>query len=138
MVKCHVGDSDCQYSSNNTEHLHQDYADVHKIVIENVKMAYPNSVEFQKWKYDLKEQSNCRFVTHHGRNSKYEYYYCHRSGLFTNSSTVERNLKTQGSNIFDSYCPAKISIKIQPVVPDSHYQARNTQVQKIVFLKRFL
>lgn len=47
MVKCHVGDSDCQYSSNNTEHLHQDYADVHKIVIENVKMAYPNSVEFQ-------------------------------------------------------------------------------------------
>jgi len=105
----------CNYEALSTNSINDHLESHHEIILAKENYSFISEEEFQQWKELIEKESHCEFVKHSGskkRGSKtVTYYYCHRSGTFeSRSKSKKRNLKVQGTNKINGYCPAVIRL----------------------------
>ncbi|GBN97196.1 hypothetical protein AVEN_227039-1 [Araneus ventricosus] len=86
----------------------------HGISLPVKELQFPNETDFFSWKEDIERNTSSLYIKTLGlkssRNGTTCYFECHRSGYYEARGNNERQLKIQGSNKINSYCPASIKL----------------------------
>lgn len=102
----------CNYSAKK-EVLRQHYRQDHSITLKENTLEFGTFQEFTEWKAQFELDTKSYYVLLKGstltkKQGKVSHYICHRSGCFKSKGRGVRNLKSNGSNKINGFCPAYI------------------------------
>ncbi|XP_035231177.1 uncharacterized protein LOC118203043 [Stegodyphus dumicola] len=88
---------------------------MHAVNISSPNLIFKTQEDFYQWKHDIEINTNSTYVLERGTQKnklgiQKRYFHCHRSGNFNSKSKGLRNLKIQGSNKINAYCPSSITV----------------------------
>ncbi|KAH1008338.1 uncharacterized protein LOC109535894 isoform X1 [Dendroctonus ponderosae] len=110
QLKCPL----CKYEDNLKSKLIHHFEENHQIVVKSENMQFDSEEQFDIWKLEEEKSTKSCFIKKRGAkttlNGTKTTYVCHRSGKYISKGKGERNLKCQGSNKINAFCPAGMSM----------------------------
>ena len=136
----------CDFKAVHVEKLREHLSTEHGLKMEMENLTFHSYEEFEDWKCDLEEATNCSYVKHSGvKSTKHEehvqHFKCNRSGKFKSKRLGRRRLKSSGSCKTDINCTSFLRVNLQKdgsvsvLMCRTHY-GHATEVQNIRFNKR--
>lgn len=100
----------CYYKHSSKKLLIIHFQETHNIEIVSESSEFDTRNDFNLWKRQLEDESNCKFVKVFSKvvaNKIYTHFVCHRSGKFVSKGKGIRRLRTTKINAF---CPATLKL----------------------------
>ena len=108
----------CEKKFHAISQLQQHLQTVHNVHLKFDDFTFYCEADFLEWKKNVERDDQASFVFRNSskkEDKKFNYYICHRSGVYNAKENRNRHLKELGSVKIGSTCPAYMSVSIQKI-----------------------